>query len=95
MSEQKEVYSFAWYSPEEWQKLKDIVSDPDSLDESYEDWRKAASNSIAQMREQGMEVVKISVKITELIEWCSSRGKEPDSEQRAEFAAYKIQKKYE
>ena len=40
-NEQKVIYTMTWFQPEEWQKLKDAVDDPTTLDDSYENWKRA------------------------------------------------------
>ncbi|MDN3609792.1 hypothetical protein ACFFUP_11335 [Vibrio ostreicida] len=49
MSGQKIVYSFAWFEPDEWQKLKETVEDPEALDDSYQEWRQNAENVIREL----------------------------------------------
>ncbi len=46
MGEQQIVYSFAWFQPEEWQRLKETVDDPSTLDDSYQEWRHNAESAI-------------------------------------------------
>ena len=87
MSEQQIVYSFAWFEPEEWQCLKETVDDPESLDDSYQEWRHNAENAIGELRANGAQVQKISIKISKLLAWCESRGLKPNSKARSEYAA--------
>ena len=35
-SQNKMVVGFAWYRPEQWQRVRDISTDADSLEDSYE-----------------------------------------------------------
>lgn len=88
MDDQKFVLVFAWYSEQEWEKLKSVVDDPDTLDDTYSDWRKQANSAIAEIRNTGQEITKISIKIDELLAWCAERGLKPDSEARSGYAAY-------
>ncbi len=87
MSEQKVVYSFVWFQPEEWLRLKEVVEDPSTLDDTYEEWRKSAEKTIGEYRANHQSVKKISIIISELLTWCESKGIKPDSKARAEYAA--------
>ena len=93
MSEQNIVYSFAWFQPEEWNRLKEVVEDPSSLDDTYEEWRASAEKAISEFRANGQTVQKISIKVSELLIWCELKGYKPDSEARAEYTASLSQKR--
>ncbi|NUZ13338.1 hypothetical protein HUZ36_21475 [Pseudoalteromonas sp. McH1-7] len=93
MSEQQIVYSFAWFEPDEWQKLKETVEDPDTLDDSYQEWRQNAENVIRELRAGGQQVKKISIKISKLLVWCESRSLKPNSKARSEYAAFLAQQR--
>ena len=88
MSEQQIVYSFAWFQPEEWQKLKETVEDPETLDDTYQEWRHNAETVIKELRTDGQQVKKISIKISKLLDWCESKGLKPNSKARSEYAAF-------
>ncbi|ATC95305.1 hypothetical protein [Pseudoalteromonas tunicata] len=92
-NENKVIYSMTWFQPEEWQKLKETVDDPTSLDDSYENWKKGAEQAIRDFREKGQTVQKISVKIDKLLAWCNTQGLKPDAKARAQYAAYLAQQK--
>mgnify|MGYP000443670166 CR=1 FL=1 len=93
MSEQLTVYSFAWFQPEEWQRLKETVEDPESFDDSYQEWRKNAEYAIAELRADGLQVRKISIKISDLLEWCELKGLKPDASGRSEYTALLAQQR--
>lgn len=90
MTEQDVIYSFAWFQPEEWQLLKEAVDDPSTLDDTYEEWRKNAESTIGKIRANGHRVKKVSIKISELLDWCESNGVKPDGKARSEFVAFKL-----
>jgi hypothetical protein len=87
MSEQDIVYSFAWFQPEEWNRLKEVVEDPSSLDDTYEEWRASAEKAISEFRATGQKIQKTSIKVSDLLIWCQSKGYKPDSKARAEYTA--------
>jgi hypothetical protein len=76
----------AWYSEPAWHRLKTLVSDPDELDESYEEWLEAANDFMQQMKSRGETVEKVNVDPDTFIEWCRLLGKQPDRAARAEYA---------
>ena len=93
MGEQQIAYSFAWFQPEEWQCLKETVEDPSTLDDTYQEWRHNAENAIGELRANGEQVQKISIKISKLLVWCESKGIKPDSKARSEYAAFLAQQR--
>lgn len=92
-SQNNVVYSFAWYQRDDWQLLKESVEDPDTLDDSYEEWRKNANKTISDFKSSGQQVVKISVNVAELLDWCRNKGVAPNGKARSEYAAYLAQKR--
>lgn len=88
MNEHQIIYSFAWFQPQEWQCLKDTVDDPESLDDSYQQWRHNAERAITELRANGEQVKKISIKINKLLAWCELKGLKPNSAARSEYAAF-------
>jgi len=93
MNEQNIVYYLTWFQPEEWCRLKEVVDDPSSLDDTYEEWRASAEKAIGEFRVNGQMVQKMSIKVSELLIWCESKGYKPDSEARAEYTASLAQKR--
>jgi hypothetical protein len=88
MNEQKIFYAMTWFQPEEWQKLKDAVDDPSSLDDSYEEWKIGAEESIRNFRKNGQHVQKFSIKVSRLLEWCKENGRKPDGKARSEYVTF-------
>ena len=83
--------AFCWFDKEQWQLLAKI--DPDGVDNSYEEWRKNANSAISKFETSGQKVVKISIKISDLQEWCRERGFEPNSKSRSEYVAMLAQQR--
>jgi hypothetical protein len=83
--------AFAWYLPEDWQKLLDISSDRDELEDSYEEWLMQAEEGFRKTREAGMDVTKIFINLDELAKWCHENNLDINSDSRSNFAALKLQ----
>jgi len=93
MSEQQTVYFFAWFQPEEWQGLKEIEEVSESLDDSYQEWRQNAEHAIAELRADGVQVQKISIKTKGLLEWCEMKGLQANGSARSEYTALLAQQR--
>jgi hypothetical protein len=88
-SQKKMVVCFAWYRPEQWQRVRDISSDADALEESYEEWLSLAEAKLAELRSSGVDVKKVDIDSEQLISWCNERGFEVNTSARSRYAAEK------
>ena len=86
--------AFAWYKPEDWDKLLEISSDSDQLEDNYEEWLLEADKSFTQLRKKGLDLTKIFIDLDELKSWCIENNKKINSESRSGFAAYKLEQLY-
>lgn len=82
--------AFCWYQREEWEKLKTSATDPEILDDTYEEWISKANSAISQIRVNGNVVVKISINIDEWVSWCKENNYEFNASARSEFAVDKL-----
>ncbi|WP_260295397.1 hypothetical protein [Sedimenticola hydrogenitrophicus] len=85
--------AMCWYDEAQWKLLKEL--DPDGTDDTYEVWRKSASEAFSELRASGQDIVKISIRIDELLAWCEENGYEPVSSSRSAYAAFKLQQNNE
>lgn len=85
--------AICWFDKEQWELLSKI--DPDGVDDSYEEWRASANKVISNLSKKGLNVVKVSIKVAELQDWCNSKGVKVNSSSRAEFAAMVAQQRHE
>ena len=86
------VVGFAWYRPEQWQRVRDISADADALADSYLEWLQLAEEKIQELRSNGLRVEKVDVHSEELILWCNERGLEINAEARSRYAAERLSK---
>lgn len=89
--DEKMKLGMCWFDEEQWNLLKDL--DPDGTDDTYSDWRKRANEAFSELRASGQDIVKVSIKIEELLAWCEERGCEPVSSSRSEYAGFRLQQK--
>ena len=96
MKESKEsqdqiVIGLAWYRPEQWLRVRDISSDADSLEGSYEEWLRSAEQKLEELSSSGLQVEKVDVHSEQLILWCNERGLEVNGQARSRYVAEKLQ----
>src|SRR5258708_22190970 len=86
-SKQELVVGFAWYRPAQWERVRDISSDVDDLEDTYEEWLRLAEQKLAELRAAGLRVEKVDVDSERLILWCNERGLEINAQARSSYAA--------
>ena len=88
-SQNRMVVCFAWYRPEQWQRVRDISPDADALENSYEEWLGLAEAQLEELRSSGVDVKKVDIDSEQLILWCNERGIEVNASARSRYAAEK------
>ncbi len=78
----------AWYSREDWERLREIADDRDKLDDTYEDWERQALNMIHDLESVGRRIRKVPINIEALIAWCAERKCRIDMATRSEYVSY-------
>jgi hypothetical protein len=89
-SKQELVVDFAWYRPAQWQRVRDISSDADALEDTYEEWLRLAEQKLTELKAGGLRVEKVDVDSEQLILWCNERGLEINAQARSRYAAEKL-----
>jgi hypothetical protein len=84
------VVAIVWYRPEQWQRVRDVATDADELEESYPEWFQVAQKRFAELQSSGLRVEKVDVDSEKLILWCNERGLENDGKARSLFAAERL-----
>jgi len=86
----------AWYeSEEEWVKVRASASDPDRLEETYQEWLSVAEKALKDIAAAGVVPEKVALDAETLKEWCRNNEKENDANTRAELASRLLSEKYE
>jgi hypothetical protein len=83
------VVCFAWYRPEQWQRVRDISADAEALENSFEEWLGLAEAKLLELRSSGADVKKVDIDSEQLILWCNERGFEVNASVRSRYAAEK------
>jgi hypothetical protein len=89
------AFAVAWYSPEDWHRLREVAADPEALETTYEEWVATANSTLQELRKPGLSVEKVQVNVDELISWCEAQGLALDGRARARYAAEKARQRHE
>ena len=95
MSDSAAVAGIAWYRRDQWARLRELASDADKLDESYEDWLAGAQKTLVRMEVAGVRAQRVDVELDELARWCRAEGRALDSAARAAFVASRLRLAHE
>ncbi len=88
------AFAVAWFSPEDWHRLREVAADPEVLETTYEEWVATANSTLQEIRKAGLSGEKVQVNIDELISWCEEQGLALDGHARARYAAEKLRQRY-
>ena len=84
------VVGFAWYRPDQCQRVREISADEDDLHDSFIEWLQSAEERFQELRSSGLRVEKVDVHSEELILWCNERGLEINGEARSRYVAERL-----
>ena len=80
-------YALAWYKPEQWESLKAVSIDGDTLEESFIAWETKAKERIPEYEKEGVHLEKMIIDVDGLVAWCRTRSIPVDGAARAKYAA--------
>ncbi len=84
------VIAIVWYRPEQWQRVRDIATDADELEASYDEWLQVAEEKYKEIQSSGLRVEQVDVDSEKLIRWCNERGLENNGQARSLYAAERL-----
>src|SRR5712691_5977015 len=64
------VTGVAWYRREQWSRLRELASDRDKLDDSYEQWLTGAQKALPEMARTGVSARRVDVDVETLLRRC-------------------------
>ncbi len=85
----------AWYREDQWHLLRSTASDPESIEERYEDWFQSAEKAIKKLKKQRLRPVKVDFNVREFNDWCKKEGRAPDGNSRSIYVAYLLRQRHE
>ncbi len=78
-----------YYKKEQWEILKSLVTDLETIEDTYEEWLQLLKESVTKLEKEGIAVIPIDVDALELNSWCIKRGIPLDGQARAEYISDK------
>ena len=82
----------AWYTEQEWRRLKELAHDREALDDSYEEWLRTAEETLEKLRSRGVVVEKVALRVADAAEWCARERRPVTSAERAAYAGELLRK---
>jgi YD repeat-containing protein len=70
--------AIAWYRRDQWELLRAVSTDGQSLEQTYDEWAAFASKQVRDLESKGFEVHKIEVELNALRRWCEGEGRAVD-----------------
>jgi len=89
------VLGVAWYRPEQWDRLLQIAADREGLEDTYEEWKVTAEESLKKFAMLGYHIRKVDIDVEELLGWCKVHNLSVDGAARSKFAAEKLREQGE
>ncbi len=95
MSKVRQFVGIAWYRPGQWQRLREISSDAESLEDTYEEWLTIAEQNVRKANRPNLSIEKVDVDVEELLAWCNERGLEVDGNSRSQYVSELMRQMHE
>ncbi len=80
------IQAMVWYKEEDWDTLMTLFSDRHLLPRSFGDWLVRAEEMLKKVEGSGDVVMKVFIDPETFPAWCKEKGREMDSNARAELA---------
>ncbi len=80
------LQAMVWYKEEHWDTLMKLFSDSHLLPKNYADWLIRAEEMVKKVEAGGDVVLKVFIDPETFPAWCKEKGKEMDSNARADLA---------
>lgn len=77
-----------WYKQEQWNHLKEIVSDAETLGDSFKEWETEAEKNINKFRSEGQRVKKILVDTEQMLAWAEKGDVKLESKNLSSYAMH-------
>ncbi|HMD98500.1 MAG TPA: hypothetical protein VKM93_14345 [Terriglobia bacterium] len=87
--EQQGIVGVGCYRWEQWERLLEISTDRDRLEDTHEEWLKNATRVFDRLKRQGVPVIKTDIDVEDLLAWCAKNGLAVNGESRAKYVVEK------
>lgn len=85
--------AIAWYRRDQWALLRAKAADPESIENTFDEWLQGASKVERDLRNSGIEVSRIECDVFVMIDWCKREELRFDSEARSQYAAEELRRR--
>ena len=75
----------AWYTPEQWERMRETADDPEDLDACYDDWLAGAMTTERGLLVNDIPVQRVMIDVDEMRAWLAERGRRNTSGSRAAY----------
>ena len=88
------IIGFCWFRREDYDEARSMMSDPEALFDTFDEWLKAARKIEADVTAKGEKVVRVRFDLGAFLLYCATHGVKPEEQTRAKWAAQEVRKKY-
>jgi hypothetical protein len=92
-SNNDKVIGIAWYRKEQWFILRQVVENPNDIEDTYEEWLKNANILKKELVDSGLAVEEVDVDMQDVINWCKKGNKTINSNNISEYVVFKLREK--
>ena len=85
---QRMKFGIAWYREDQWQLLISTASDPEVIEDTYQEWLQQAGQFIRKLKKEGYDPIKIDFDVNEFNDWCQRNMKVPNGDSRSEYTTH-------
>ncbi|MCF7792054.1 MAG: hypothetical protein K9M56_08665 [Victivallales bacterium] len=78
-----------YYKKEQWEILKSLVSDPEIIEDTYDEWLQILKDSVIKLEKTGIAPIPIEVDVLEMNSWCIKKNIPFDGSARAQYITEK------
>jgi ribosomal protein S16 len=95
MKNQKRIENvgIVWYTPEEWERMKQISIDSERLEDSFKEWESMAQKTLNDMKATGIAGTKVFIKAEEFFVWCKIHSLPVDAASRSRYVSELMSKR--
>lgn len=86
----KPIIGIAWYRPRDWERLRQLSTDSENLEDSHGEWLVGVNRAVREMEKEGLRIRKVIVDLDELVGFCQREAVQLDAAARSSFVAWKL-----
>ena len=80
----------AWYTPENYERLLAVTSERSARHDTHSEWLASATQTLDELRKQGLALVKVQIDVDELAQWCREKNYAVNGKACSEFVQHKL-----